>query len=207
MNEKLAGEVAQLKQEAELLPHKVEKLESKTQGSEKRYTDLAEEEEGVIKVSREEAKRWEEKWNQANNFCYEIEKWVTKEWEEEFEKQLALKLKEKEGKLKAAMEGKRKKQQQAKRKGQVEKKVIKEKEDEVMRDIPITPPKKVKKVDEAPVTYRPRKTPVGQSHPTKNRKTTEATGSGYASMTAFIIQGVPCHRPIDDSLQELRKAV
>ena len=97
--------------------------------------------------------------------------------------------------------------------GEAEKKAEKEKEDQVMRDAPITPPKKTKGMDEAPATppvakaqlpYRPRKTPVGQSLPTKNRKTTETASSEFVSMKAFVVHGVlsETHKRHDTGFKE-----
>ena len=85
----------------------------------------------------------------------------------------------------------------------------------VMKDAVPTREKGRKRKDEPsatpPVTkiqipLRPRKTPTGSPRPVKNRKTTNPTGDQYASMKAFVVHGVPCQRPINDTIQDLRRA-
>ena len=103
--------------------------------------------------------------------------------------------------MEAAIKKKWGNQKQKEKQGQGSKQGTKGKEDEVMRDAPITPPKKTKEKDEAPVThpvtkiqlpYRLRKTLVGKSLPTQNRKATETADRTYVSMKAFVVHGFPC---------------
>ena len=79
---------------------------------------------------------WEKKCDRANVRGRATK--VTKQGEEGFERQLEIQVKEKGGKLEAAIEKKQKKQREAEKKGQVKKKPVEEKEDEVMGDAPAT---------------------------------------------------------------------
>ena len=97
----------------------------------------------------------------------------------------------------------------------MEKEMEKGKEDQAMQDAPITPLKKTKRMDEAPVTppvtktqlpYRLRETSVWKSLPTKNRKTTETAGSEFVNVKAFVVHGVLCQRPINNTIQDLKQA-
>ena len=110
---------------------------------------------------------------------------------------------------------KRNKQKEKRKKGQDEKKVEilqgiqKEKEvDLVMEDAPsINLPSKERKRDAAPVIplvtkrqlpQHPRDTLVGQSLP---KKPTKQDNGKYVSMKAFVVHGVPYHRPISDAIK------
>ena len=140
-----------------------------------------------MQEAKAEVEKWQRKYREVDDYAAEIHLKVTKQWEEELEKQLAIKMKEESGKLEAA---KRKQEKKTGAKGK--EKGAKEKEeqrkgDAVSKDASLTSSSEGKKKDDtkatSPVTKSqiPRKTPVDQTPSIIYRRSTKPTGDFFSS--------------------------
>ena len=139
-----------------------------------------------IQEAKTVVEKWQRKYRGVDDYAAEVHLKVKKQWQEESEKQLAIKMKEESGKLEATMK-KQKERIGAERTKRKEEKVKPNGREVRMEDSPAIPPKKGKEKDKAPeasktqLPLRPRKNPTGLFPPVKNRKATKPAGNQYAS--------------------------
>ena len=212
---RMSKEITGLNEENEKWKALVEKAGRETAEMKKEMVRAEEETKGRLRNYRFEVEEGKEKYRKLNEYANGLHEVFNKRWEEEFDKQVEIKMREERGKLEAEFKNRQKKEKGAEEKKQEAGKKKTDGVDTEMKDVSPVSKKQGKRRDAAPVTtpstkkqipLRTRNTPTERSPPVKNRKTTHPTGDQYASMKAFVVHGVPCRRPINDTLQDLRRA-
>ncbi|RPB19265.1 hypothetical protein L211DRAFT_641266 [Terfezia boudieri ATCC MYA-4762] len=230
--EELRRQVEKIEEEKEQLRKTILELEGELSREKNIPKErFVEESEGMLTFP-EEAEFWKKRCRVAEEFGFEAESRRDKIWEEVLEEQVkigvekALAQQQKKGKGVGELEVAMEKKQRKKKKGAKDWKVPKDtppaKTEEDTEMLGVKPEQKAKvqeggkegEKDMAPVTspitkkqatVRQVAPPVTKPQVAKHKRTYKVADNKYVDIKAFVVHGVPCHRPMADTIQDVKR--